>query len=267
MDGQAQKLSRYADVAVRVGVNLQPGQRLLVRADINAAPLVREIVRSAYQAGAPYVHVLWGDEQATLARFRYAPRDSFREFPDWEVSTAVALLDAGTALLSVRSGDPDLLHGQDTNLISTVQETAARMGAPLSERITRGAINWAIVAAPSPGWAAKMFPAVAPAEREQRLWDTIFATCRLDQADPVAAWQAHIADLAARSAYLNAKRYSALHYRAPGTDLEIGLADGHRWISGSMDSQRGVHLRRQFANRGSVYHAACQADQWHGAGK
>lgn len=240
MDEQAQKLSRYADVAVQVGVNLQPGQRLLVRADINAAPLVREIVRSAYQAGAPYVHVMWDDEQTELGRFRYAPRNSFSEFPDWEVDTMIGLVDSGSALLSVASANPELLKGQDEDLISTVQETAARKTMNFTDRITRGATNWAVVAAPSPAWAAKVFPNVAPAEREQRLWDTIFATCRLDQADPVAAWQAHVADLAAHSAYLNAKRYSALHYRAPGTDLEIGLADGHLWISGSMDSQHGV---------------------------
>jgi len=235
-------LSAYADIAVQVGVNLQPGQQLIVRADVRVAPLVREITRSAYQAGARLVHVFYDDESLTLARFEHAPRDSFAEFPDWKVRAQMDLIDAGTALISVVSGNPDLLSGQDQELVGLVQQTTARKSQPLSERITRPAINWLVIAAPSTGWAQKVFPGLAPTEAEAQLWQAILEACRTKVADPVAAWRQHTADLAARSAYLNAKRYAALRYSGPGTDLTIGLADGHRWVSGKMSAENGVEF-------------------------
>ncbi len=124
-------LRAYADIAVQVGVNLQPGQHLVLRADLRTAPLAREITRSAYQAGARYVHVFYDDESLVLARFEHAPRDSFAEFPDWRVRAQTELIDAGAALISIASGDPDLLLGQDQNLISLAQETAAHRSQPI----------------------------------------------------------------------------------------------------------------------------------------
>ena len=243
MDAQfTEMLRRYADVAVHVGVNLQPGQELIVSGDLNTAPLVREIVRSAYEGGAPYVHVFWSDEQVGLARFKHAPRDTFGETPEWPIRSRAELIDAGAAMLTIASEDPDLLREQDQDLIRTAQRAAAERSKPIRDRVTNSALNWAIVAAPSRSWAAKVFPNTPPDEQQQQLWNAIFATCRIDQADPVAAWKEHIASLAARSAYLNNKRYSALAYRGPGTDLTLGLADGHTWISGSMQSKRGIEF-------------------------
>ncbi|MBX0329060.1 aminopeptidase [Oscillochloris sp. ZM17-4] len=235
-------LAAYADIAVQVGVNLQPGQHLLLRADVRVAPLVREITRSAYQAGARYVHVFYDDESLTLARFQHAPRDSFGEFPDWRVRAQVELIDAGAALISVASGDPDLLVGQDQELISMVQQTAAHKSQPIGQRVSRPAVNWLVIAAPSPGWAVKVFPGLPADEAVAKLWEAILAACRTGEADPVDAWLQHTADLAARSGYLNAKRYAALRYRGPGTDLTLGLADGHRWVSGKMRAENGVEF-------------------------
>jgi aminopeptidase len=235
-------LSAYADIAVQVGVNLQPGQHLVVRADVRTAPLVREIARSAYAAGARYVHTFYDDEELVLARFRHAPRDSFAEFPDWRVRAQTDLIDAGAALISVASGDPDLLRGQDQDLISLAQETAAHRSQPIGQRVSRPAVNWLVIAAPSPGWAAKVFPGLPPDEAQAKLWEAILGACRTGEADPVAAWRSHTADLAARSAYLNGKRYAALRYSGPGTDLTIGLADGHRWVSGKMTAENGVEF-------------------------
>jgi aminopeptidase len=233
-------LSDYAEIAVRVGINLRPGQQLMIRADLNAAPLVRAITRNAYKAGSPLVHVFWDDEDITLARFQHAPRDSFAEFPTWRVQAQTELIDAGTALISIASGDPDLLRGQDQALISLAQQTAAYKSAPLSQRITRPAINWLVIAASSPAWASRVFPGLPPAEAEIQLWDAIFSACRIGQGDPVVLWQAHLADLAARSDYLNMRRYSALRYSGPGTQLTIGLARDHRWVSGGMAAENGV---------------------------
>jgi aminopeptidase len=233
-------LGRYADVAVRVGANVQPGQYVIVRGDIGAAPLVREVARSAYQAGARLVDVWWGDDQVLLNRFRHAPRDSFDAFPEWRTRAEAELIDQGAALISVTSNDPDLLAGQPPELISAYQRAGARHGAPVLSRIARRATNWLIVAAASPGWAARVFPAAPAGEAAPRLWEAIFAACRLDQDDPVAAWREHIARLGARAAHLNARRYRALRYHGPGTDLTLGLAPGHIWYSAEMRSQAGT---------------------------
>lgn len=235
-------LRAYADIAVKVGVNLQPGQHLLLRADVRTAALARAITRSAYEAGARYVHVFYDDESLTLARFEHAPRDSFGEFPDWRVRAQTELIDAGAALISVASGDPDLLSGQDQALISLAQQTAAQRSQPISQRVTRPAVNWLVIAAPSAGWAVKVFPDLAPEAAEAALWEAILSACRTDAADPVESWRQHTADLAARSAYLNGKRYAALRYAGPGTDLTLGLADGHRWVSGKMTAENGVEF-------------------------
>ena len=243
MDNQFQQsLARYADVAVRVGVNLQPGQDLIVGGDINTALLLREIVRSAYEQGARYVHVFYADEQTTLTRFQLAPRDSFDYAPLYPFQQYATLIDAGAAVLAITSGNPDLLVDQDPTLVAAAEQATAKSRAVYIERVTSGRLNWAIVAAPSSAWAAKMFPELAPADQMAKQWETIFATCRLDRPDPVAAWKQHIADLHKRSDYLNSKRYSALHYTGPGTDLSLGLADGHIWISGSMKSDKGIEF-------------------------
>ena len=237
----------YGELVVRVGLNVQPGQRLLIigplasgGASLEAAPLIRHVAASAYQAGSPLVEALWGDEALQLARFRYAPRDSFREFSAWLPKVLVEHVEAGHAILSVYANDPDLLKDEDPSLVSVLQQSTARSVKTFREHISRNQTNWAVVAAAGCAWAAKVFPTL-PRERQMaRLWDTLSQLCRLDRPDPVAAWEAHVDALAARSDYLNRKHYAALRYRGPGTDLTIGLPAGHVWMSGRSVSRSGI---------------------------
>jgi len=111
---------------------------------------------------------------------------------------------------------------------------------PALELIAVFATNWTIVAAATPAWAKAMFPAEKDEVAVARLWDAIFAASRIDTPDPIAAWETHLGTLATRSEYLNARRYSALKYSGPGTDLMLGLPDGHIWVSGRSTSRRGV---------------------------
>ncbi len=235
----ADELSRYADVIVHVGLGLRPGQRLLVRADLQTVDLVRAVARSAYRAGARLVDVLWGDEQLTLVRVQEAPRDSFGEVPAWYPAATAAYLRAGDALLSIYAATPTLLAGQDHEAVSTMLRATAEAARPVTELVQRNASAWAVVSFPTPGWAAQVLPDLPANQRIARLWRAIAVTCRLDTPDPVAAWQAHVADLDARCAYMNAKRYTALRYSAPGTNLSVGLADGHLWAGGGSVSAQG----------------------------
>jgi aminopeptidase len=240
-------LAAYAELIVRVALNLRPGQRLMIIGPLayggvshEAAPLVRHVTESAYRAGARYVEAVWGDESLTLTRFAHAPRDSFDDFSRWLPKALVDHVDAGDATLSIFANDPDLLAGQPTDRVTSMQRTSSRALQPFRERISRNDINWAVVAAASAKWAAKVFPALTPDAQVARLWETIGRLCRLDHPDPVVAWQQHITALAARAAHLNARQYSALRYTGPGTSLTIGLPKGHIWISARSDARNGI---------------------------
>jgi len=150
------------------------------------------------------------------------------------------MIKNGDALLSIYANDPDAYKGLDPERVGALQKTQLENTAPIGVNITRNAINWCVVASGAPAWAAKIFPDLKPEEAEEKLWEAIFQTTRADQPDPVAAWMDHIQNLAKRGTYMQAKKYSALHYKAPGTDLTIGLPQGHRWISARMPAENGV---------------------------
>jgi aminopeptidase len=239
----------YSELIVKVGINLRAGQRLLIigplangGVSLEAAPLVRTIVASAYRAGAPLVEVLWGDEDVLRARFQHAPRESFKEFSDWLPRTLVEHVEHDHAVLSVYANDPDHLKDQDPGLITALQQATARAVREFREHISRNQINWTVVAAAGVRWAAKVFPDAAPESRVQKLWDAIGSMCRLDQPDPIDAWDRHLASLAARRDFLNAKRYTALTYQGPGTSLRIGLPEGHTWVAGRSFSRSGIEF-------------------------
>ena len=143
-------------------------------------------------------------------------------------------------MLSVYANDPDQLKDQPTELVGAVQQAVSRSVRPFRELISRNQTNWTVVAAAGAGWAARVFPHLPREQQVPRLWEAIGALCRLDRPDPVAAWETHLKALALRRDYLNAKRYSSLKYAGPGTDLTIGLPEGHLWVSGRSESRAGI---------------------------
>ena len=241
-------LEKYAEVIVKVGLNLQPGQRLLIGAprqsaygvSIEIAPLVRLITKKAYLSGAKLVEVLWGDDQIRLIRFQHAPRDSFEEFPTWRTNASFEISKNDDAMLLVMAGNPDLLSGQDSDLILTTHKSYFKHNKPSADLRRSGIGNWSGFAAPVEGWANKVFPDILPADRMAKFWDVIFDICRVKEKDPIAAWETHIKQLGARANNLNRKKYSALKYNAPGTDLTIGLPKGHIWKSANMTTKSGI---------------------------
>lgn len=243
------RLEAYGELAVKVALNLQPGQRLLIigplmngGVSLEAAPLVRHIAASAYGAGAELVEALWGDEGLQLARFRNARRETFGQFSAWLPRALAEHAQAGHAVLSVYANDPDLLQHEPTELAGALQQATSRSVMAFRELISRNQTNWGVIAAAGAAWAAKVFPDAPADQRLSRLWDTIERLCRLDRPDPVAAWQQHLAALSSRSDFLNARRYTALRFSGPGTDLTVGLPDGHIWVSGASTSRQGIRF-------------------------
>ena len=242
-----QRLQQYAELALKVGLNLQPGQRLLVRGpysnpgvSIQAAPLVRQVVASAYRMGARRVDVVWHDDQVLLSRLQHAPLDSIEEYPEWLAKGMLEYVERGDAMLAILAEDPGLLDKQDPDRVARLQKAARQNLRPISECVSRNAINWLGLAAAIPGWAARVFPDVPAGAQPDRLWQALFEICRLDRPDPLAAWQDHLSQLEARHVLLSARQYTALKLTGPGTDLTIGLPKGHIWRGGSVQSETGI---------------------------
>jgi len=237
---QAEKLAKLADVAVRVGLNLKPGQEVVMTASIEALPLVRLITDAAYKAGATLVTTLFNDDQQTLSRFRHAGAEAFDTAPGWLFDGMAEAFRHGAARLAIVGDDPALLAGQDADKIARGNRARSQAYRGALELITASAINWSLVPYAAPAWGQAMFPDLPQAEATAKLWDAIFAATRVDQADPVAAWARHNAALMARRNWLNARRYAALRFRGPGTDLVVGLADNHEWMGGQSTAMNGV---------------------------
>lgn len=239
-------LTKYAEAIVKVGLNIRTGQRLIISlmatrgVPLQFAPLVREVAKAAYGVGAKYVEVIWGDEEMLRLRAQYAPKDSFDEYPTHMVDAIMNMINNGDALLSIAGSNPDLLGGLDPEVVGMMQKKQLTAASQVGEKVTTNAINWCVVAAAGEAWAKKVFPNLSAEKAQEKLWQAIFETTRIDQPDPIAAWQKHIDNLKVRANILQAKKFDALHYKAEGTDFTLGLPNGHRWISAQSLAQNGV---------------------------
>ncbi|MHA2182076.1 MAG: aminopeptidase [Promethearchaeota archaeon] len=193
-------LKKYAEVIVEVGLNLQRGQRLLIGAPsaarygvpLELAPLIRMIVKKAYQVGAKLVDVLWDDDEIRLIRYQNAPKDSFEEYPKWRADAGYNIAKNSDAMLIFPILNPDLLSDQDPNLILTSRKTSLNQNKPSNDLRRKGLVNWTAVAAPIDGWVNKVLPDIPQNERKTKLWDIIFEICRIKHKNPILEWQEKI---------------------------------------------------------------------------
>jgi aminopeptidase len=234
------KLDRLAEVAIKVGLNLKPGQDLLVTAPTTALPLMRLVVEHAYKAGAGLVTPILSDEAVTLSRYRFAPDDSFDRAAGWLYEGMAKAFAANTARLAIVGDNPMLLAGEDPAKVARASKANSVAYQPALEKIVNFDVNWNIIAYPSVSWAKQVFAGDEEDVAVAKLADAIFAASRVDRDDPIAAWLKHNATLRSRTDWLNGQRFSALHYSAPGTDLTIGLADGHEWVGGASTARNGI---------------------------
>jgi len=230
-----ERLRRYAELAVRIGANVQSGQEVVVLCEVAHAETARAVAREAYRAGASRVEVRYADQHVRRAAIELGPEEMLGRSPDHLVAQVRSWRELKPALIQL-TGDPEpeLLAGLDPELVGKSESRDLRaIYSPLvSERI----INWAIVASPNPGWAQAVFgePDV------ERLWQAVAAATRLDAADPVAAWRQHEENLKARAAGLNAHRFDAIRFRGPRTDLLVGLMPASRWMCASFTTVDGI---------------------------
>jgi aminopeptidase len=234
------KLDRLAEVAIKVGLQLAPGQDLLITAPVAALPLVRRIVEHAYRAGAGLVTPFFSDEEITLSRYRSGPDASFDRAAGWLYEGMAKAFSANTARLAIVGDNPMLLSGEDSAKVARANKANSMAYQPALEKIVGFDVNWNIVAWPGTAWAQLMFPKDSADGAVTKLADAIFAASRVDNDNPIANWTAHNAALRQRTDWLNGQRFDALHFSGPGTDLTVGLADGHEWVGGASTAKNGI---------------------------
>jgi len=231
---------RYAELAVKIGVNVQPMQTLVITAPISTAPFVRKVAKKAYEAGAKHVIMEWSDDELTRLKFDLAPDEAFTEYPLWKAKGLEDMAENGAAFLYVTASNPDLLKGVKLERISASNKAAGQALNAFRNYTMSDKVSWCVLAVPSPQWAAMVFPNLPLEEQEAALWDAIFRATRADMNDPVQAWHDHHAALNSKVDLLNAKQYRYLHYTAPGTELTIELPPKHIWIGGGGHNEKGV---------------------------
>lgn len=235
-----EKLAEFAELAVRVGVNIQQGQYLLINTSTDTLDFTRLVVQKAYEAGAGRVHVNLTDATFERAFFEHATTEEIEKFPKWIVAQREELIARQGALLWIDAEDPDLLAGIDVTKLAAQQKASGTALVNYRKAVMNDDIAWSIIAVPSVKWAAKVFPHLPANEQVNALWEAIFATVHIGQGNAVDKWQNHVASLEARAAQLNNKKYKKLHYKAPGTDLTIELPDKHIWQCGSSKTPQGT---------------------------
>ena len=232
---------KYAEVAIKIGINLQDGQQLIINAPIEAKELVRYVVDEAYKSGASLVTVFYVDDYVDLSRYKNSKKEYLEETSEWLANgIAEAYGEKGAARLVILGRNPTLLKNIDPKLISTASRARSKAYKKLMDLVTSSKNQWSIISYATPEWAKQVFPELPEDEAVNALWKEIFSCCRLDNDNPVEEWNKHNKVLAHRYTIMNEARFDGLKYESPKADLYVGLADGHIWEGGAGESQRSI---------------------------
>lgn len=238
-----QNLEKYAQLIVKTGLNIQPGQSLVINSPLECAPFTRMVAEAAYQAGARDVAVQWSDELLAKIRFLQAPEEVFEEFPDWQKEFYLSYVRKGAAFLSISASDPELMQDVRPERMAKAQKANRAALKEYRENLMSNKNAWSVISIPTGAWAQKIFPDLPKEQAIAKLWETIFKTIRVDSDDPIAAWNKHKANLQKRLDFLNSHSFKTLHYRnSLGTDLEVELPENHLWLGGSEKTSAGVEF-------------------------
>ncbi len=238
---QPEELQRYADIIVRVGANVQPGQAVTLTAPIDTAPFARLLVERLYAAGAGIVRLRWQDPHCQRLTFEKAAESELGRVPNWELARQLEEIDDNSVRIYIDAEDPDLLQGVDEGRIALAHKARGKAFKAADDRIMADEVTWVVCASPSAAWARKMFPEIADEDAAvEALWQTLLRVMRTKGDDAVAVWNEHFDDLERRADFLNSRHFRRLHYRAPGTDLHLELPPLHYWSAARTRNARGA---------------------------
>ena len=232
----------YAELIVKTGVNIRPGQLLVINSGVENADFVRRLAKVAYKAGAHDVTVVWHDERFSLLRYQLAPKMVFTEFPEWRRMLYMDNAEEGAAFISVVAENPEIFKSVEPERLTLSQQAAGAALKDYRERIMSNKNSWCVVSVPSTAWAKCVFPQMDDAEAVDALWDKILLAVRVKgDGQAVKRWKEHTDFLSRAASFLNMSQFKALHYKnSLGTDLRIGLPMGHIWAGGAEKTQSGT---------------------------
>ncbi|MBF4694105.1 aminopeptidase [Fusibacter ferrireducens] len=234
------KLKKYAELLVKIGVNLKKNQILVIRSPIECADFTRMVTEIAYREGAREVVVSWGDEKLDKIKYTMAPDEIFDEFPEWQKCFYVDYAMQDAAFLTISASDPEIMKAVDTERLMRAQRVRGNALTTYRERTMNNINSWCVASVPTLAWAKKVFPNVSEHIAIENLWAAIFNAVRVDSEDPVAAWELHKSALKKNTDYLNRMNFKTLKYKnSMGTDLTIELPEHHIWFGGSDLTKEG----------------------------
>ena len=241
IEALSDQIDLYANLLVRKGVALQEGQELVLQAPVERADFARRVVRAAYRAGAGHVTVIWRDDEVSRLTYESCDLPFFEHTPSWQVEQLNSLAEDGAAFLFLDGSDPALLKGIDPAKPAAAAKARNTECRAYRDGMDFGRNAWCIAGVPVESWAREVFPDVSPSEALYRLWVLILEVSRADGEDPESAWETHNASFEKSKRFLNGHRFDALRYEsANGTDLTVGLPEGHVWDGGAGRTVAGV---------------------------
>ena len=232
------KLYDFAELVLGVGVNLQKGQGLEIVCPVEKSEVAVAFSEKAYEMGARIVNVRWSCEKTDRVNYLYAEEEALTDIPKWFVDSKNYLVKKGFCYVAIDAEDPSAFKDVPSEKLAAVSKKKSKLLKAFSDEVMSNGIRWCVVSVPTESWAKKIFPAADPVEE---LSFAIEKTMRLDEKNPLEAWQKHIATLNRRAEFMNAKNFEYLHYKsANGTDLMLGLAENHVWVSAQEKAKDGV---------------------------
>ena len=243
MDNFNNLLDKYANLCVRVGINIQKDQPLVINAPVEGVEFVRLLAKRAYEAGAKEVYVNWNDGDITRMKFEYAPMEVFENFPKWYADGMEDYAEKGAGFISISAQDPYLLKGIDPKKIAANNKSSSIALKKFREYTMNDINSWCVISIPTKKWAKRVFPDVNEEEAVEKLWDAIFKALRIYEEDPVEAWKNHLNNIESKVKFLNEINFKKLYYKSSnGTDLEVELPEGHVWAGGGGNNSKGVYF-------------------------
>ncbi len=236
-------LTKYAELVVKVGINIQKGDKLMISFNENGLPLARAIVKSAYDNGASKVEMMFSDDEIKKLSYLYETKENLLDIPKWYADRANSVADKKMCYVAILSDNPELFEDIDSDLIGAVAKRRNELLKRYYDAATSNKIRWSLCAVPNESWAKKMFPSLPIDKAMDNLWEMILKTMRLDKEDSIKAWEEHINNLQNRSNYLTNKQFDSIKITNKlGTNLVVGMPKGYYFSGGNELSQDGIQF-------------------------
>lgn len=238
-----EKLTNYAKIATKIGINVQKNQVIVIRTNVDAIDFARLIAKEAYDAGASEVATIISDNYLTRLDYEFMSDDAIEYERKWKLDMMLDYAQRGAGFISISAPNPTLLEGIDPERIARINSNTSKLMKPYMKYTMNDINTWCICAVPSASWAKKVFPDLNEDEGIKELWNLIFKVCKADTKDPIAAWEKQKEYFKEKSELLNKKQYKKLRYVSKkGTDLTIELPKNHIWVGGSSLSKSNIEF-------------------------